>query len=65
MPNSGPTAEGRYLANQLHFYAIYYISGGCDVMAHHYGENPPVAATVGQRPFCRFICHISNLPTIP
>ena len=21
-------------------FATYYISGGCDVMAHHYGENP-------------------------
>ena len=64
MPNSGPTAEGCYLAYQLPFYAIYYISGGCDVTAHHYGENPPVSATVGQQSFCRLICCISNLPTI-
>ena len=27
-------------------------------------RNPLVSATVGQRPFCRLICHISNLPTI-
>ena len=55
-----PRAEGCYLAYQPPFYAIYYISGGSDVTV----RPPPVTATVGQRPFCRLICHISNLPTI-
>ena len=28
-----------YIAYQPLFYAIYYMSGGCDVMAHNYREN--------------------------
>ena len=64
MPNSKLGAEVHYLAYQPPFYAIYYMSGGCDVTAHHYRENPLVSATVGQWPFCRLICHISNLHTI-
>ena len=41
MPNSRLRAEVHYLAYQPPFYAIYYMSGGCDVTSHHYGENPP------------------------
>ena len=32
-------AEVGYLAYQPPFYAIYYMSDGCDVTAHHYREN--------------------------
>ena len=40
-PNFTPKGQGRrYLAYQTPFYAIYFISGGCDVTTHHYGENP-------------------------
>ena len=59
-----PKAETSYLAYQPPFYASYDISSGCDVTAHHYRENSPVSTTVRQRPFCRLICHTSNLPTI-
>ena len=122
--NSRPRTEVRYLAYQLPFYALCYTSSGCDVMAHHYGENSqflqcsnlqvdmpyikpvrpylnarkaearavwhvrrpfvlrmiyqvlvrlwliiyrensPVSAAVRWQPFCRLICHISNLCTI-
>ena len=61
MPNSDPRTEVRYLAYQPPFYGSYYTSSGCDVTAHHYGENSPVSAAVRRRPFCRLICHISNL----
>ena len=35
----GPRAEVGYLAYQPPFYAIYYMSSGCDVTAHHYRED--------------------------
>ena len=39
MPNSGLRTEVRYLAYPLPFYALYYKSSGCDIMAYHYREN--------------------------
>ena len=35
----GPRDEVGYLAYQPPFYAVYYMSDGCDVTAHHYREN--------------------------
>ena len=131
MPNSRPRASVGYLAYQPPFYAIYFMSGGCNVTAHHYrencqfpprghlagwytiyqtcppymkpvrpylnpqraevraiwhinrtsvvhmiyqvlvtlrltiyGENSPVSAAIRRWPFCRLICHITNLHTI-
>ena len=40
MPNSRPRAKVGYLAYQLPFYAIYYMSHGCDVTAYLYGRKP-------------------------
>ena len=54
----------RYLAYQPPFCTSYDISSACDVTAHHLWRNSPVSAAVRRRPFCRLICHITNLRTI-